>query len=56
VTLFVSNTTMEVSPIENAQAVFRRALTPKGYRRTDKITYEFSGYDLAFASFELPTQ
>ena len=55
-TLFVSNTTTDVSPIENAQAVFRRALTPKGYRRTDKITYEFSGYDLAFASFELPTQ
>jgi S-adenosylmethionine decarboxylase len=56
VTLFVSNTTTDISPIENAQAVFRRALTPKGYRRTDKITYEFSGYDLAFASFELPTQ
>lgn len=54
VTLFVSNTTTEISPIENAQAVFRRALTPRGYRRTDKITYEFSGYDLAFASFELP--
>ena len=56
VTLFVSNTTTEISPVENAQAVFRRALTPKGYRRTDKITYEFSGYDLAFASFELPAQ
>jgi S-adenosylmethionine decarboxylase len=54
VTLFVSNTTTEISPIENAQEVFRRALTPKGYKRTDKITYEFSGYDLAFASFELP--
>lgn len=25
----------------------------KGYRRTDKINYEFGGYDLAFASFEL---
>jgi len=56
VTLFVSNTTTEISPIENAQAIFHRALTPKGYRRTDKITYEFSGYELAFASFELPTQ
>lgn len=56
VTLFVANTTTEISPIENAQAVFRRALTPKGYRRTDKITYEFHGYDLAFASFELATQ
>ncbi|KAL4074018.1 S-adenosylmethionine decarboxylase [Scleroderma citrinum] len=26
---------------------------PKAYRRTDKINYEFGGYDLAFASFEL---
>lgn len=25
------------------------------YRRTDKINYEFGGYDLAFASFELTT-
>ncbi|KIJ18840.1 adenosylmethionine decarboxylase [Paxillus involutus ATCC 200175] len=25
----------------------------KTYRRTDKINYEFGGYDLAFASFEL---
>ncbi|KIJ67674.1 hypothetical protein HYDPIDRAFT_25152 [Hydnomerulius pinastri MD-312] len=25
----------------------------KAYRRTDKINYEFGGYDLAFASFEL---
>jgi S-adenosylmethionine decarboxylase len=56
VTLFVSNTTTQTSPIENAQAVFRRALTSKGYKRTDKITYEFSSYDLAFASFELPMQ
>ena len=23
------------------------------YRRTDKINYEFDGYELAFASFEL---
>ena len=23
------------------------------YRRTDKINYEFGGYDLAFATFEL---
>lgn len=23
-----------------------------GYKRTDKINYEFEGYDLAFASFE----
>ena len=26
---------------------------PKSYRRTDKINYEFGGYNLAFASFEL---
>ncbi|EGO00159.1 hypothetical protein SERLA73DRAFT_180598 [Serpula lacrymans var. lacrymans S7.3] len=25
----------------------------RGYKRTDKINYEFGGYDLAFASFEL---
>lgn len=25
----------------------------RGYRRTDKINYEFGGYNLAFASFEL---
>lgn len=54
VTLFVSNTHSSLdSPIENAQAVFRHALVPKGYKRTDKITYEFSGYDLAFATFQL---
>ncbi|TDL24205.1 S-adenosylmethionine decarboxylase [Rickenella mellea] len=27
----------------------------RGYRRTDKINYEFGGYDLAFASFERVT-
>jgi S-adenosylmethionine decarboxylase len=53
-TLFVSSDpSTHDSPIENAQSVFRKALMPKGYRRTDKITYEFSGYDLAFASFTL---
>lgn len=53
-TLFVSNEpSTHDSPIENAQSVFRKALMPKGYKRTDKITYEFSGYDLAFASFTL---
>lgn len=55
-TLFVSNspaTNNQESPVEHAQSVFRKALTPKGYKRTDKITYEFSGYDLAFASFKL---
>ncbi|KAI0758326.1 S-adenosylmethionine decarboxylase [Irpex lacteus] len=57
------------SAVETAQRAFRAALTvPKVanvnghgaptpfsglYRRTDKINYEFGGYDLAFASFEL---
>ncbi|KAI0793260.1 S-adenosylmethionine decarboxylase [Abortiporus biennis] len=56
------------SAIEAAQRAFRAALTrpradgttPAGsksfnpiYKRTDKINYEFGGYDLAFASFEL---
>ncbi|EPQ57426.1 S-adenosylmethionine decarboxylase [Gloeophyllum trabeum ATCC 11539] len=29
------------------------ALKPGVYKRTDKINYEFGGYDLAFATFEL---
>ncbi|KAF8629269.1 hypothetical protein AX17_005848 [Amanita inopinata Kibby_2008] len=52
----------DVSAIEAAQHAFRLALTSdssaaalsgRTYRRTDKINYEFGGYDLAFASFEL---
>lgn len=35
------------TPKENGQSF------PGLYRRTDKINYEFGGYDLAFASFEL---
>lgn len=51
-----------VSPVEAAQRTFRVALTSESsaaafggrtYRRTDKINYEFGGYDLAFATFEL---
>ncbi|KAM6502360.1 S-adenosylmethionine decarboxylase [Amanita muscaria] len=51
-----------LSAVEAAQRAFRSALTSKSaaaplggrtYRRTDKINYEFGGYDLAFASFEL---
>jgi len=54
ITLFVSNDPPTTSsPIETAQSIFRKALQSKGYKRTDKITYEFSGYDLAFASFTL---
>ncbi|KAJ3556169.1 hypothetical protein NM688_g2168 [Phlebia brevispora] len=57
------------SAVEAAQRVFKAALTsPSGvkgsgeqpefdysgvYTRTDKINYEFGGYELAFASFEL---
>ncbi|QRW21361.1 adenosylmethionine decarboxylase [Rhizoctonia solani] len=55
VTLFVSSEEGEdghVPPIETAQRVFSRALVGGGYKRTDKINYEFGGYDLAFASFE----
>lgn len=64
-TLFISSedNMEEESAIEIAQRVFKAALTsPCGvegdngysgvYRRTDKINYEFGGYDLAFASFE----
>ncbi|TFK54373.1 S-adenosylmethionine decarboxylase [Heliocybe sulcata] len=56
------------SAVEAAQRAFKAALTSAGakvngaggvrlehgvYKRTDKINYEFGGYDLAFASFEL---
>ncbi|KAJ7124880.1 S-adenosylmethionine decarboxylase [Mycena epipterygia] len=54
------------SAIEAAQRSFKTALIPPivndslsvrtgapEYKRTDKINYEFGGYDLAFASFEL---
>ncbi|CAA7259274.1 unnamed protein product [Cyclocybe aegerita] len=66
VTLFISsedNDTGDESAVEAAQRAFKTALTevrcnkPDGlsrvYKRTDKINYEFGGYDLAFASFEL---
>ncbi|KAF9562782.1 adenosylmethionine decarboxylase [Agrocybe pediades] len=64
-TLFISsedNDTGEELAVEAAQKAFKVALTEspisfgseqKTYRRTDKINYEFGGYDLAFASFEL---
>ncbi|KAJ3564327.1 hypothetical protein NP233_g8364 [Leucocoprinus birnbaumii] len=63
-TLFISSEEDdEDSSVEAAQRAFRAALTcvtpnsedgsPTKYRRTDKINYEFRGYDLAFASFEL---
>ena len=56
-----------VSPVDAAQRAFKDALTKcaclgkqdkmdeiwRVYQRTDKINYEFGGYDLAFASFEL---
>lgn len=56
VTLFVSSEGEvepgRAPPIESAQRVFTRALAVGGYQRTDKINYEFGGYDLAFASFQ----
>ncbi|KAF7321406.1 PPM-type phosphatase domain-containing protein [Mycena kentingensis (nom. inval.)] len=59
-TLFISSGDKEndngESAIEAAQRAFKVALIehdwPATYRRTDKINYEFGGYDLAFASFE----
>ncbi|KAJ7733104.1 S-adenosylmethionine decarboxylase [Mycena olivaceomarginata] len=66
-TLFISSEDNENedgdSAIEAAQRAFKAALTTPAtggngtglpeYKRTDKINYEFGGYDLAFASFEL---
>lgn len=65
-TLFISAEDNEspdgkLTPVELAQKAFKAALgeTPvqyggvQKYKRTDKINYEFGGYDLAFASFEL---
>ena len=52
--LFVSSDLdpSKATPIDTAQGAFKHALATSGYRRTDKINYEFDGYDLAFASFE----
>ena len=66
-TLFMSsedNDTETTSAADVAQRAFKGALTEcaslgepnevwRVYKRTDKINYEFGGYDLAFASFEL---
>lgn len=68
VTLFMSSSDYQDAggntEVELAQQAFKSALdasklvngcpgkSSKGYRRTNKINYEFSGYDLAFASFE----
>lgn len=68
-TLFISSEDSDSSTgetaVEAAQRAFKAALTEipsssdnqaaprRVYRRTDKINYEFRGYDLAFASFEL---
>jgi S-adenosylmethionine decarboxylase len=51
-TLFISSSDEETATIDAAQKVFSKALGPGGYSRTNKINYEFGGYDLAFASFE----
>ncbi|KAK7472621.1 spermidine resistance protein [Stygiomarasmius scandens] len=63
-TLFISSEDEEDSAgdsrVDAAQKAFMDALSAKccragkgTYKRTDKINYEFGGYDLAFASFEL---
>ena len=67
-TLFISsedNDRETASAADTAQRAFKDALTEcaslgkkpndiwRVYQRTDKINYEFDGYDLAFASFEL---
>lgn len=63
-TLFMSNQNDDRRncAAEDAQGAFRAALNciqsgeeadPIRYRRTDKINYEFSHYDLVFASFEV---
>lgn len=65
-TLFMSNQNDDrrnsEGAAEDAQGAFRAALNciqsdeeadPIKYRRTDKINYEFSHYDLVFASFEV---
>lgn len=41
------------APVDSAHRAFEEALAPKGYKRSDKINYEFGGYDLAFASFQI---
>jgi S-adenosylmethionine decarboxylase len=46
-------TAIAEAPVDSAHRAFREALVPKGYKRTDKINYEFGGYDLAFASFQI---
>jgi len=64
-TLFISSEDNETdehgdTEVEAAQKAFRAALSSTSagsvtgpYKRTDKINYEFGGYDLAFASFEM---
>ncbi|KZT58890.1 S-adenosylmethionine decarboxylase [Calocera cornea HHB12733] len=53
ITLFVSTSAKSDVAIETAQQAFRQALAPRGYYRNEKINYEFGGYDLAFASFQM---
>ncbi|KAF8161000.1 adenosylmethionine decarboxylase [Crassisporium funariophilum] len=41
----------EIPPVSPCAA--KKGSLPRTYKRTDKINYEFGGYDLAFASFEM---
>lgn len=57
VTLFVS-TSEHAEEVEGDKAVLTNedilhALTIKGYKRTDRIAYEFERYNLVFVSFEM---
>lgn len=57
VTLFVS-TSEHAEEVEGDKAVLTNedilhALTIKGYKRTDRIAYEFERYNLVFVSFEI---
>ncbi|GAC97282.1 S-adenosylmethionine decarboxylase proenzyme 2 [Pseudozyma hubeiensis SY62] len=57
VTLFVSTSEQEEEQVGSDKAVLTNedilhALSIKGYKRTDRIAYEFERYNLVFVSFE----
>lgn len=60
VTLFDSSTQQDAVEVDNDsstkdQGTILHGLSLKGYRRTDRIAYEFEDYDLVFVSFEKET-
>ncbi|THU95356.1 S-adenosylmethionine decarboxylase [Dendrothele bispora CBS 962.96] len=44
---------LSVQAMKGVEAGEDKVVAKRAYKRTDKINYEFGGYDLAFASFEL---